>query len=377
MKYYKKPFEKIVEEENYSFINQKFSELQKQITDTNDFYFIKQLAPDIWSASEVLKHHILFTHPNDIFEHLYKTRFCLNELQFCQLQDFLFSFANSSGNSTGPVVPYVENYFFDIFDNVKQLPHTYANIFYEYFELTKKSQDSYFFFENSGSDLSILKKPDYEIFPSFSIEMQSSHDFIKFAQHFIVFNYFKTFLNSPEEVSSQQNLPPFFHFVQHLLLKDNTNPRIMETTVFAKLMNQEHWNCLASYPQDDLFINFLDILFFYDQGRANSTNPFNYSCPSNKMLHFVKYDVLQNIHDKNIDLTCLFNTKSKFKSFHDFFSYILEKKHIEPGYSLDQEGLQHAHSLLKKQEYFQMHNQFSDRFPYDSNTHFHSKKSKI
>lgn len=340
---------------NTSIMSQRNTELQSLIDKNFNLKEVTVLAKEMHSLILPLRNFIFYTYTNEIFEKLYPVRFVLSSEEFCQVQDFIFSYINKKGMSE--VVYHLNSSYSSIFDTCpkEHITPNYHDSVSKYYSLALASENSDF--SNPQPFVDAVTLPEYAIFHSYSTGMKPFHDFVKFAKHTIVFNYFKCFLFNPH--MSQSSIQPLILLADFLPLAENENPRLNEFDLFVKFMEKEHWTTLLAFKNESRFQTFLENIFFFKQPRKNSSSMF-YS-PTTEHVHLVQYSNLETINNKNINLNVFFDETTTYPDFMTFILKTIEKRLEGTGLTLDNEGHEHLLTLLKTQSYFNLLKKYPEK----------------
>lgn len=338
-----------------SLLSQRNTELQSLIDKNFNLKEVTKLAKEMHSLILPLRNFIFYTYTNDIFEKLYPVRFVLSSEEFCQVQDFIFSYMNKKGISE--VVYHLDSSYSSIFEICpkEHITPNYHDSVNKYYALALASENSNF--SNPNLFVDAVTLPEYAIFHSYSTGMKPFHDFVKFAKHTIVFNYFKRFLFDSH--MPKNSIEPLILLADFLPLSENENPRLNELDLFVKFMEKEHWSTLLAFKNNPNFQKFLENIFFFKNPRKNSSSMF-YS-PTTEHVHLVNYSNLETINNKNIDLNVFFDETTPYPDFMTFILKTIEKRLVGKEFILDKEGHEHLLTLLKTQSYFNMLKKYPEK----------------
>lgn len=356
MKYYsdKLHFTLSSDSSNTSESAQKFSEIKSLIKKNFNLKEIAPLSKELHNLSLKLKNFIFYTYTIDIFEDLYPTRFALSSDDFCQLQEFIFSYINQKG--TSELVYHLDSSYENIFEICpkENITDNYKKSVEKYYLLAKSSESSDF--SNHDIFIEAVQLPEYAIFHSYSTGMKPFHDFVKFAKHSIIFNYFKYFLHHPN--MPQNTIQSLVSLSEFLPLSDN--PRLNEFDLFIKFMEKEHWTQLLAFKNEPRFQIFLEQICFFKNPRKNSSSSI-FRMPNQEHVHLVNYSNLETINKKNIDLNVFFDEITPYPDFTTFVFKTIEKRLDGKELTLDQEGHDYLLTLLKTQSYFRLLNKYPEK----------------
>lgn len=358
MKYYSEPLTYSQSVSNSQDTTIDYNNVVEKLKNNYILSDVKHLSQQLHPLTQQLKNILFYRYTNEIFENVYTSRFVLPQQQFCEIQHFIFN--NPQGKGGNPLVFHLDSYFKDSVDCYQQFSkinnisdYLLSNI-ENYYTLAKQSEDSIF----SQKQIDLLALNEKIIFRDFCHNTPQLIEFISFAKHTIAFNIFKDFLLYPEKVNPDYLLKvlPF------VSLKNNDIPILDELCLFSKLMEQEHWEKISSFPQANNVEQFLEKIFFFSQPRVNSKPTFYYSnqTPYNdKIIHLFNYDILDTINQKNINLNVLFNYQTQYRNFSTFVLSNIENQLKNTDLIYDEEGYQHLLTLLKVQDYLYL----NDKFP--------------